>query len=187
MCFRHYPVAERQQQAKFCGEIGEWGPEGFGAAWVCVFLAGARQLLLASRRSSRMNPRLHTDFARLTTWTIHVAFVHELTSKSQFTKRAIPFANLRSLQTGPAVATFLVAFRAHRHPKTHSRANSVFMRRSVRKLLRLWIVDIGALEIAPRAPTLLPSATDVSHLESRRVPCPCGSGRKFKVCCGRNL
>jgi len=51
--------------------------------------------------------RLHTNLANLVRPTIHVAAAHELTSKSEFAKRAVPFANLPSLQTCPAVAPFL--------------------------------------------------------------------------------
>jgi hypothetical protein len=50
-------------------------------------------------------PRLYTNFANLTISTAHIATNHELTTKSKFAKRAISFANLRSLQTCPAVKT----------------------------------------------------------------------------------
>jgi len=45
--------------------------------------------------------RGHDDYHRtcnLARWAIHVSVVHELTSKSKFAKRAIPFANSPSLQ-----------------------------------------------------------------------------------------
>jgi len=59
-------------------------------------------------RPGRSTPaRLHTKLANLARSAIHVAVVHELTSKSKFAKRAIPFANLPSLQTWLAVASFL--------------------------------------------------------------------------------
>ena len=54
-------------------------------------------------------PRLHTKLANLARSTIHVAVVHEVTSKSKFAKRMITFANLPSLQTCFAGAPFLTA------------------------------------------------------------------------------
>jgi len=61
-------------------------------------------------------PRLHTELANLARSAIHVAVVHEFTSKSKFAKRAIPFANLPSLQTWLAVASFLTVTVSQRHP-----------------------------------------------------------------------
>jgi len=61
---------------------------------------------------SRRHPRLYTNRANLASPTTHVAVVHELTSNSKFAKRAIYFANWRSLQSGPAVTTLLGISRA---------------------------------------------------------------------------
>ena len=41
----------------------------------------------------------------------------------------------------------------------------------------------------PNGPAQMPGATAarVQHVVGRNDPCPCGSGKKFKKCCGRNM
>src|SRR5437667_9108938 len=57
-------------------------------------------------------PRPYTKFANSPTSTIHVTVAHELTSKSEFAKRATYFANSPSLQSCPSVTTVLGISRA---------------------------------------------------------------------------
>ena len=75
----------------------------FGAAWTTD---QPSSLILLAHHSGG-SAALDTNLASLAISTMHVPVLHELTSKSKFAKRAISFANLPSLQTGPAVATFL--------------------------------------------------------------------------------
>ncbi len=47
------------------------------------------------------------------------------------------------------------------------------------------IADVKASIKAGRTVFITPSGQPISHKVRRNAPCPCGSGKKFKKCCGR--
>ena len=93
------------RQSKLRRAAGPGGPCGR----VGVTLRRGKEIWGKNRHFSlkTTSPRLHTKLANLVKSTIHLAVIHELTSNPSLQKRAISFANLPSLQSGPAVATFL--------------------------------------------------------------------------------
>ena len=60
--------------------------------------------------------------------------------------------------------------------------------KSVNDVFASMISQVGGnrpqpMPMAPQAPAARPAAPAVG----RNDPCPCGSGKKYKKCCGRNL
>src|SRR5690606_39090707 len=60
-----------------------------------------------------------------------------------------------------------------------------FIRKAQRKVKRSAATPAAKGEAVAAKPRSRPAQPEATPSVSRNAPCPCGSGRKFKKCCGR--
>jgi len=89
--------------------------------------------------------------------------------------------------TGLPRERFLRIYREWRRRHDPARQRLLELREQTRErgleLHRLWAASPPAM--ARVAPSALPRPVRVAPAPGRNAPCPCGSGKKFKKCCGQ--